>query len=123
MRDRTEICNNTPWMDMELERNEYKNDGREKVKDDTSIKGRVQHNIQEQKRKDKINSSADRQTELSETSDKRSVAISNRIGQSDNASVKDGIVGWNNDSKQSSNKGIEVVDKENRGQPTRITDQ
>ncbi|KAA6377213.1 MAG: hypothetical protein EZS28_027258, partial [Streblomastix strix] len=47
-RNRTEIDNNIPGMDMELEGNEYKNVGREKVKDDISIKGLVQHNIQEQ---------------------------------------------------------------------------
>jgi hypothetical protein len=38
MRDRTEIDNNVPGMDMEFERNEYKNVGREKVKDDISVK-------------------------------------------------------------------------------------
>ncbi|KAA6359510.1 MAG: hypothetical protein EZS28_044963, partial [Streblomastix strix] len=53
MRNRTKIDNNIPGMDMELEGNEYKNVGREKVKDDISIKGLVQHNIQEQKREDK----------------------------------------------------------------------
>ncbi|KAA6370206.1 MAG: hypothetical protein EZS28_034268 [Streblomastix strix] len=123
MRDRTEISNNIPGMDMELERNEYQNVQRQKVKDDISIKGLVQHNIQEQKREDKIISSADRQNELPKTSDKGSVTISNRIGQSENTSVKDRIMGWNNDSKQSSNQGIEMEDKENRGQPTRIVDQ
>ncbi|KAA6392461.1 MAG: hypothetical protein EZS28_012009 [Streblomastix strix] len=121
MRNRTETNNNIPGMDMEFQRNEHKNVGREKVKDDISIKGLVQHNIQEQEREDKTTGSANRQIELSETPDKRSVSISNRIRQNENASVKDGIMGWNNDSKQSSNKGIEMVDKENRGQPTRIT--
>ncbi|KAA6390708.1 MAG: hypothetical protein EZS28_013769, partial [Streblomastix strix] len=123
MRDIIEIDNNIPGMDMELERNEYKNVGREKVKDDISVKRLVQHSIQEQEREDKTTSSADRQIKLSETSDKRSVSISNRIRQNENASVKDGFMGWNNDSKQSSNKEIEMVDKENRGQPTRIVDQ
>ncbi|KAA6381490.1 MAG: hypothetical protein EZS28_022980 [Streblomastix strix] len=123
MRGRTEIDNNISGMDMEFERNEYKNVGREKIKDDISIKRLVQHNIQEQEREDKITSSADRQIELSETSDKRSVSVSNRIRQSENTSVKDRIMGWNNDSKQSSNQGIEMVDKENRVQPTRIVDQ
>ncbi|KAA6358761.1 MAG: hypothetical protein EZS28_045712, partial [Streblomastix strix] len=32
-------------------------------------------------------------------------------------------MGWYNESKQSSNQKIEMVDKENRGQPTRIVDQ
>ncbi|KAA6368582.1 MAG: hypothetical protein EZS28_035890, partial [Streblomastix strix] len=32
-------------------------------------------------------------------------------------------MGWNNDSKQSNNKGIEMVDKENRGQPTKFIEQ
>ncbi|KAA6339758.1 MAG: hypothetical protein EZS28_052586, partial [Streblomastix strix] len=81
------------------------------------------NNTQEQKREDKTTSCADRQTELPETPDKRSIAVSNGIGQSENTSVKDGIMGWNNDSKQNSNQGIEMVDKENRGQPTRIVDQ
>ncbi|KAA6311042.1 MAG: hypothetical protein EZS28_056203, partial [Streblomastix strix] len=97
--------------------------GREKVKDDISIKGLVQHNIQEQEREDKTTGSVDRQIELSETSDKRCVSISNRFRQSENTIAKDRIMGWNNDSKQSSNKGIEMVNKENRGQPTRIVDQ
>ncbi|KAA6375044.1 MAG: hypothetical protein EZS28_029428, partial [Streblomastix strix] len=120
MRDRTEIEKNISGMDMEFERNEYKNVGKEKVKDDISIKRLVQHKIQEQEREDMITSSADRQIELPETSDKRNVSVSNRIRQSENTSVKDGIMGWNNDSKQSSNQGIEMVDMENKGQPTRI---
>ncbi|KAA6355190.1 MAG: hypothetical protein EZS28_049282, partial [Streblomastix strix] len=100
MRDRSEIDNNVSGMDMEFERNEYKNVGREKVKDDININRLVQHNIQEQEREDKTTSSADRQIELPETSDKRRVSVSNRIRQSKNTSVKDGIMGWNNDSKQ-----------------------
>ncbi|KAA6363635.1 MAG: hypothetical protein EZS28_040839 [Streblomastix strix] len=112
MRDRTEIDNNISGIDMEFERNEYKNVGRKKVKDDKSIKGLVQHNIQEQERVDKTTSSSDWQIELSETSDKGSFSISNRIRQNENSSVKDGIMGWNNDSKQSSIKEIEMVDKE-----------
>ncbi|KAA6397291.1 MAG: hypothetical protein EZS28_007179 [Streblomastix strix] len=121
MRNRTEINYSIPGMDMEFQRNEYKNVGREKVEDDISIKGLVQHNIQEQKCEDKITSSADRQIELSETSDKGSVSVSNRIRQSENAGAKQGIMGRNDGCEQSSNKGIEMVDKENRGQPTRIT--
>jgi hypothetical protein len=38
MRNRTEIDNNIPGIDMELEGNEYKNVGREKIKDDISVK-------------------------------------------------------------------------------------
>ncbi|KAA6379317.1 MAG: hypothetical protein EZS28_025155 [Streblomastix strix] len=91
MRNRTEIDNNIPGIDMETERNEFKNVGRKKVKDDIGIEGLVQHNIQEQKRENKIASSADRQTELPETPDKRSVFVSNRIGQSENTSVEDGL--------------------------------
>ncbi|KAA6362320.1 MAG: hypothetical protein EZS28_042152, partial [Streblomastix strix] len=121
MRNRTEKDNNIPGMDMEFQRNEYKNVGREKVEDDISIKGLVQLNIQEQEREDKITSSADRQIELSESSDKGSISISNRIRQSENASFENGIMGRNDGCEQSSNKGIEMVDKENRGQPTRIT--
>ncbi|KAA6363496.1 MAG: hypothetical protein EZS28_040978 [Streblomastix strix] len=123
MQDRTEIDNNISGMDMEFERNEYKDVGRERVKHDISIKGLVQHKIQEQEREDKKISSADRQIELPEIPNKVGVAVSNRIEQSENASVKDGIMGWNNDSKQSSNQRIEMVNKENRGQPTRIVDQ
>ncbi|KAA6310267.1 MAG: hypothetical protein EZS28_056342, partial [Streblomastix strix] len=76
---------------MEFERNEYKNVGREKVKDDISIKGLVYHNIQEQEREDKITSSANRQIELPETPDKGSVSISNRIGQSENARAENRV--------------------------------
>ncbi|KAA6353366.1 MAG: hypothetical protein EZS28_051107 [Streblomastix strix] len=110
-------------MDMKPERNEYKNVGRKKVEDDISIKGLVQHNIQYQKLEDKIISSADRKTELLQTPDKRSFSVSNGIRQSEDISVEDGVMGWDQDSKQSSNQRIEMVDKENRGQPTRIIDQ
>ncbi|KAA6390570.1 MAG: hypothetical protein EZS28_013902 [Streblomastix strix] len=123
MRNRTEINNNITGMDMELERDEYKNVRREKVKDDLGIERLVQYNIQEQERKDKIISSIDWQIQLPETLDKGGVSVSNRIGQSENTSVKDRIMGWNNDSEQSSNQGIEMVDKENMGQPTTISDQ
>ncbi|KAA6403171.1 MAG: hypothetical protein EZS28_001297 [Streblomastix strix] len=77
MRDRTEIDNNIPGMDMEFERNEYKNVGREKVKDDTGFEGLMQHNTKEQECEDKIICSTNRQIELPETSDKRCVAGSN----------------------------------------------
>ncbi|KAA6398796.1 MAG: hypothetical protein EZS28_005683 [Streblomastix strix] len=123
VRSRTEIDNNIPGMDMEPERNEYKNVRRKQVENDICIEGLVPHNTQEQKREDKITSSANRQIELSETSDKRSVSVSNRIRQSEDTSVKNGIMGWSNDSERSSNKRIEMVVKENRGQPTRIIDQ
>ncbi|KAA6399181.1 MAG: hypothetical protein EZS28_005288 [Streblomastix strix] len=93
MQDRTEIDNNVPGMDMEFQRNECKNVGRVKFKDDISIKGLVQHNIQEQEREHMTASSADRQIKLSETPDKRSVSISNGIRQSENASVIDEIMG------------------------------
>ncbi|KAA6310771.1 MAG: hypothetical protein EZS28_056251, partial [Streblomastix strix] len=43
MRDRTEISNNISGMDMEPKGNEYKNVGGEKIKDDISVKGLVQH--------------------------------------------------------------------------------
>ncbi|KAA6368260.1 MAG: putative Transposon Ty3-I Gag-Pol polyprotein, partial [Streblomastix strix] len=54
---------------------------------------------------------------------KRSVVVSNGIGQSEDIIVEYRVMGWNNDSEQSSNQKIEMVDKENWGQPTRITDQ
>ncbi|KAA6398396.1 MAG: hypothetical protein EZS28_006080 [Streblomastix strix] len=119
MRNETEINNNILWMDMELEKNEYLNFRRKKVENNKSIERLEQHNIQLQIRENKITSSADRQIELPETSDKRSVSVSNRIRQSESTSVKDGIMGWNNDSKQSSNQRTQMVDNENKRQPFR----
>ncbi|KAA6388649.1 MAG: hypothetical protein EZS28_015821 [Streblomastix strix] len=116
MRNRTEIDNNIPGMDIESEGDEYKNVARKKAKNVISIVGLVQRNIQEQKREDKINSSADRQTEFPETSDKGSVYVSNGIRKSENTSVEDTIMGWINDSKQIGKQGVEVVNKENMGQ-------
>ncbi|KAA6364903.1 MAG: hypothetical protein EZS28_039570, partial [Streblomastix strix] len=123
MRNRTETSNNISGMDMKPEGDEHKNVGREEIKDDISVKRLVQYNIQKLKCEDKTTSSTDRQTELSETSNKRSVSVSNRIRQSKSTSVKDKFMGWINESKQDSNQGIEMVDKENRGQPTRIINQ
>ncbi|KAA6309642.1 MAG: hypothetical protein EZS28_056467, partial [Streblomastix strix] len=97
--------------DMEPEGKENKDVRRKKVENDTNIEGLVQCNILEQKRKDKITSSTDRQTELLQTVNKRGVSISNRIRQSQNTSIKDRIKGWNNDSKQNSNQRVEMVDK------------
>ncbi|KAA6376811.1 MAG: hypothetical protein EZS28_027660, partial [Streblomastix strix] len=93
MRQRIEINNNIPGMDMESERNEYKNVGREKVKDDIGIKGLVQHNIQEQKREDKITRSADRQTELSQTPDKGSVLYLIELDKTKTQALK--MKSWN----------------------------
>ncbi|KAA6357651.1 MAG: hypothetical protein EZS28_046823 [Streblomastix strix] len=93
VRNITEIDNNIPGMDMKSEVNEYKNVRGKKVEEDTNIERLLLRNIQEQKRKDKIASSTDRQIELSETSDKRSVSVSNRTRQSENASIKIEIVG------------------------------
>ncbi|KAA6358835.1 MAG: hypothetical protein EZS28_045639, partial [Streblomastix strix] len=114
MRNRSEINNNIPGMDMELEGNEYKNVRRKKVENDTNIEGLEQCNKQEQKREDKITSSADRQIEFPQTLDKRSVSVSNRIRQSEDTSVEDKIMGRDNDSKQNSIQRTEMVDKENR---------
>ncbi|KAA6382513.1 MAG: hypothetical protein EZS28_021958 [Streblomastix strix] len=66
---------------------------------------------------------ADRQTELPQTPQKRRVSVSNRINQSEDTSVNDGVVGRDNDNKQSIEQIVEMVDKDNRGQPTRIIDQ
>ncbi|KAA6320843.1 MAG: hypothetical protein EZS28_054633, partial [Streblomastix strix] len=110
-------------MDMEPEGDEHKNVGREEIKDDISVKRLVQRNIQEQECEDKTTSSINRQIEFSETPDKRSVSVSNRTRQSKNTSVKDKFMRRNNESKQDSNQGIEMMDKENRGQPTRIINQ
>ncbi|KAA6402930.1 MAG: hypothetical protein EZS28_001539 [Streblomastix strix] len=54
-------------------------------------------------------SSADRQTELPQTPDKRSVSISRRIGQGEDANVKDKILGRNDDSEQGNNQRIEIA--------------
>ncbi|KAA6389602.1 MAG: hypothetical protein EZS28_014871 [Streblomastix strix] len=123
MRNRTEISNNISGMDMESEGDEYKNVGREKNKDDISVKGFAQRKTQQQLREDNITSSADRQIEFPETPDKKSVSVSNRTRQSQNASVKDKFMEQNNDSKQVSNQGIEMMDEENWGQPTGIINQ
>ncbi|KAA6378173.1 MAG: hypothetical protein EZS28_026300 [Streblomastix strix] len=114
MRNRSEINNNIPGMDMEPDGNEYKNVGGKKVENYTNIEGLMQYNIQEQKRENKITSSVTRQTELSQTPNKRSVSVSNGIRQSEDTSVEGRVKGWDNDSKQNSNQRVEVVDKENR---------
>ncbi|KAA6360345.1 MAG: hypothetical protein EZS28_044128 [Streblomastix strix] len=123
MRNGAETDNTIPRLDMESQGNEYKDVIGKKVKNATGIVGLVQYNIQKQDRKNKTTSGIDRQTELSQTPDKRGVFISNKIRQSKDTSVKDRIMGRNNESKQDSNQRIEMVDKENRGQPTRIINQ
>ncbi|KAA6401182.1 MAG: hypothetical protein EZS28_003288 [Streblomastix strix] len=123
MRNRTEIDNNILGIDVESEGNEYKNVIRKKVEKDSSIEGQVQRNIQKQKREDKISSSADRQNKLPQTLYKRSVSVSNEIGQSEDTSIEDKIMGRDNDSKQSSNQRTGMVLKENRRQSTRVIDQ
>ncbi|KAA6380200.1 MAG: hypothetical protein EZS28_024274 [Streblomastix strix] len=62
MRNRAEIDENIFGIDMESEGNEQKNVRGKKVKIDTSFEEQVQCNIQEQKHKDKITSSAGQQT-------------------------------------------------------------
>ncbi|KAA6358298.1 MAG: hypothetical protein EZS28_046175, partial [Streblomastix strix] len=106
MRNRTAIDNIIHGIDKEPEENEYKNVRRKIVENDTSFEGLVQRNIQEQK-----------------PQIKRSVSVSNGIGQSVNTSIEDKIMGRDNDSKQNSNQRTEMVDKENRRQSTRIIDQ
>ncbi|KAA6368171.1 MAG: hypothetical protein EZS28_036301, partial [Streblomastix strix] len=64
VRNRTEIDNNIPGMDMEPDGNEYKNVRGEKVENDANIERLVQRNIQEQKREDKTTGSVERQSEL-----------------------------------------------------------
>ncbi|KAA6399076.1 MAG: hypothetical protein EZS28_005399 [Streblomastix strix] len=123
MRIRTEIDNYIHGMDMEPEGNEYMNVGRQKIKDDSGIEGMVQCNIQEQKRKDKITGSADRWIELPKTFDKRCVSISNGVGQCEDISIKNKIVGRENDSYQRITQRTKKVDKENRGKQTRVINQ
>ncbi|KAA6366577.1 MAG: hypothetical protein EZS28_037895, partial [Streblomastix strix] len=88
-RYRAERDTNIPGMDMESERNEYKNVGRMKVKDVICIERLVQCTIQEQKRENQATSSADGQAELFQTSDKRSVVVSDGIRQNKDISVED----------------------------------
>ncbi|KAA6355714.1 MAG: hypothetical protein EZS28_048759, partial [Streblomastix strix] len=107
MRNKTEISNKIHGMDMESEGNEYKNFRGKKIENDTSTEALVQHNIQEQKREDKITSSADRQIKFPQTIDKRSVSVSNGIEQSEDSRIKDEIIGRNSNSKQSSNQSTE----------------
>ncbi|KAA6358332.1 MAG: hypothetical protein EZS28_046141 [Streblomastix strix] len=102
-------------MDMEFERNEYMNVRGKKVENDTNIEGLVQRNIQEQKHKDKTTSNTDRQIELLQTPDKRSISIPNGIGHSKNARIENEVIGWDNESKQNSNQKVETMDKEKRG--------
>ncbi|KAA6375487.1 MAG: hypothetical protein EZS28_028988, partial [Streblomastix strix] len=78
-RNRAEIDNNIPGMDMESERNEYKNVRGMKVKDAIGNERLVQCNIQKQMRENQTNSSTDEQAELSQTSDKGSVVVSDGI--------------------------------------------
>ncbi|KAA6364939.1 MAG: hypothetical protein EZS28_039532, partial [Streblomastix strix] len=123
VRNRTEIDNNILWMDIEPQANEYKNVKGTKVENDSSIKGLVQRNIQEQKREYKIINSVDRQAELPQIADKRTISVSNGIRQSEDMSVEDKVMGRYNDSKQNSNQRTEMVNKENRGQLTRVIEQ
>ncbi|KAA6383521.1 MAG: hypothetical protein EZS28_020949, partial [Streblomastix strix] len=74
-------------------------------------------------RESMITSSADRQIQLLQTLDKRSVPVSSEIRQSENASIEDKIMGRDNNSKHNSKQRTEMMDKENRGQPTRFFDQ
>ncbi|KAA6372609.1 MAG: hypothetical protein EZS28_031864 [Streblomastix strix] len=60
---------------------------------------------------------------LPSTQDKRSVSVSNKIGQSESTSIKDGILGRYNDSEQGNNQRTKMQDIENSGQPTRVIDQ
>ncbi|KAA6374205.1 MAG: hypothetical protein EZS28_030267 [Streblomastix strix] len=81
MQNRSKTENNILGIDIEPEVNEYKNVKGKKVENDTSIEGLVQRKIQEQKREDKIISSADRQVQLPETLNKKSISVSNGIKQ------------------------------------------
>ncbi|KAA6366421.1 MAG: hypothetical protein EZS28_038052 [Streblomastix strix] len=94
-----EIIKTLEQMDMDPEGNEYKSVGRVKTENDISFERFVQPNKQKQMCEDKITSSAERQTELPETPDKISVFISNGIRQSEDTSVEDRIMEWNNDSE------------------------
>ncbi|KAA6370475.1 MAG: hypothetical protein EZS28_033998 [Streblomastix strix] len=123
MRNRTEIDNNIQRMDMEPKGNEYKDIREKKVENDTNIERLVHCNIQEQKLKDKTAYSTIWQIKLTQSPDKRSVSVSTGIRQSKNISVKDKIMRWNINSKQNINQRVEMVDKENRGQPTKFIDQ
>ncbi|KAA6390253.1 MAG: hypothetical protein EZS28_014219 [Streblomastix strix] len=123
MRNGAEIDNNIHRMDMEPDGNEYMNVRRKKVENVKKIEGLVQCNIQEQIREDKTTSSTERYIELSETSDKRSVSISNGTRQSEDTKVKYRVIGWNNDSKQIGGQIVEIMDKNNKGQLTRVIDQ
>ncbi|KAA6374588.1 MAG: hypothetical protein EZS28_029884 [Streblomastix strix] len=80
-------------MDMEPERDEYKNVRREKSKDDISVKELVQRCIYEQKCEDKTTSSADRLVKFPQTPNKRGVSVSNRIRQSEDTSIEDKVMG------------------------------
>ncbi|KAA6396806.1 MAG: hypothetical protein EZS28_007668 [Streblomastix strix] len=122
MRNRIEINKNIIGMDMEPKGNENKNYRGKKVENDTNIEGLEQRNIQEQKREDKITSSADTQIKLPQTLDKRRVSASNGIEQSENTSIKDAFMERDIDNKQNSNQRIEMVNKENRKQSTRVID-
>ncbi|KAA6371477.1 MAG: hypothetical protein EZS28_032994 [Streblomastix strix] len=93
------------------------------VENDTSIEELVQQNIQKQIREDKLTCSIDRQTENPQTLDKRSVYISTQIKQSIKICIKNEIVGRDDVGEQKSNPRTEMVNKENNGQPTRVTDQ
>ncbi|KAA6370260.1 MAG: hypothetical protein EZS28_034215 [Streblomastix strix] len=118
VRNRTEIDNNIPGMDMEPEGNEYKNIGRKKDENDIVIKRLIQHNIQEQKRENKITSSADRQIKFPQILEKRTVSILNGTRQSENTSIENQILRRYDDSEQGNNQRTEMEDKENWRQPT-----
>ncbi|KAA6365511.1 MAG: hypothetical protein EZS28_038963 [Streblomastix strix] len=81
------------------------------------------HNIQQQIREDKITSSIDKQTELPQTLDQRSVFITSEVGQGEDTNVIGEINGRYNNNEQKSNFSTETERKENQGQLTRIINQ
>ncbi|KAA6401045.1 MAG: hypothetical protein EZS28_003424 [Streblomastix strix] len=74
MRNKINTDNNIFMINIESESDEYMDVGREEIENEFSIERLVQYNIQQKKLEDKITSSADRQTELAQTIDKRSAS-------------------------------------------------
>ncbi|KAA6392325.1 MAG: hypothetical protein EZS28_012146 [Streblomastix strix] len=93
MRNGTEINYSIARMRVQSQGNVYMNVGGSEIKNCISFKKMVQHNIQQQIREDQITCCIDKQTELPQTLDQRSVFISSEAGQGEDTNVINEING------------------------------
>ncbi|KAA6396347.1 MAG: hypothetical protein EZS28_008132 [Streblomastix strix] len=122
MRNRTNSDNSVLGMDTGLEREEYRNVGRNEIENDLGTKGLVQHDTLRQKHENKAECSNNRQIKFFQTLDQRSVSIPPVSRQKEDASIENRIMGLDNDSEQGNDQRTEVVNMENMRQLTRLID-